>query len=423
MIVTILSAVGAFMLKSKYESSTTILVQREEILNPLIRFEMAITAASEDRLRTFNEIIYSNTTIQKLIDSLRFSSAATTNEKGEELVKTVRRNVTTERRGSDSFRISYLDTDPVRAQKAASLLANLFITTILRVAQQRDDQAVQFFENKLEELHQKFEASQKQVVNLLQQRMNTMPVESRGMYNRLEEVEKQISDIDSRANIYNQALDILKTLPTALQTESGKQRLYDLARYDIPLTVDLRPLLIKYDDYLRRYTPKYPEVEKLEKQIEELLDQVRSGVQSEFPKLEPKRSALEQRRTALIDNIRESSVNERVGDEKESDYGMYRKLYDDMKVKLEQAKTSRDLGSTGANQFIIIDPALVPFQASKPNKRMIVLGGFGLGIFLGLLVAILRELLDTTIRAPRDIEQYNKPVIAFITSGQKERLT
>ena len=61
---------GAFMMSNKYESFTTILVQRDEILNPLISYQMAIAMASEDRLRTFAEIINSHTTIKKLRDSL-----------------------------------------------------------------------------------------------------------------------------------------------------------------------------------------------------------------------------------------------------------------------------------------------------------------------------------------------------------------
>ena len=192
-------------------------------------------------------------------------------------------------------------------------------------------------------------------------------------------------------------------------------------RYDIPLIADFRPLLAKYDDYLRRYTRKYPEVEKLETEIIELLDRMRSAVESEISKFPPRRLELEERRTELVDNIRQSSVNARVDQDKESDYTIYRKLYDDMKVKLEQANTTRDLGSTGANQFIIIiDPARVPSQPSKPSRQLIVLGGFGLGIFLGFLTAILREMLDTTIRGPRDIESYQKPVIAFIEDGHSK---
>ncbi len=57
--VIILSIIGAYTLPRRYVSTTKILVQRDETLNPLVSFSMAVTLASEDRLRTFNEIIFS----------------------------------------------------------------------------------------------------------------------------------------------------------------------------------------------------------------------------------------------------------------------------------------------------------------------------------------------------------------------------
>jgi uncharacterized protein involved in exopolysaccharide biosynthesis len=383
---------------------------------------MAVTMASEDRLRTFNEIIYSRTTIQRLIDSIGLAKKETAEKDRQSLIDAVQKNITIERRGSDSFRISYLDTDPTRAQHAASSLSTLFIETILHVEGQRNEQAVEFFEKKLEDLHQKFEFSQKEVVSQLQQHVNTAPAENRAVYTQLETAEKEINDVDTRVKIYQQSLLVLRTFPDALHTETGKQSLYDLQRSDLPYIQDLRLLLGRYDDFLRRYTPKYPEVVKLEQQILDLIERMRNGVESELAKQQPLRLDLERRRAQLVDNIRQSSVSARVDEDKESDYGIYRKLYDEMKVKLEQAKTSRDLGSKGANQFIIIDPALIPTAPSKPNRFSIMLSGLALGLFIGFLSVIIRELLDTTIRLPKDIEIYQKPVIAFISEGNEKRL-
>ena len=89
-----------------------------------------------------------------------------------------------------------------------------------------------------------------------------------------------------------------------------------------------------------------------------------------------------------------------------------------MKVKLEQAITARDLGTASASQFIVIDPALLPTKPTKPNRPQLVLAGLAVGLFLGFVTVLLKELLDTTVRTPRDIEVYQKPVIAFITDGQ-----
>lgn len=414
----LLSAVGAFLLPNKYESSTTILVQRDEIRNAtLVGYEMAVTMASEDRLRTFNEIIYSRPTLDHLMDSLYLVERDATETNRQEMTETIKRKITTERRGSDTFRISYVDTDPIRAQKAAALLSDLFIQTIVRLEGQRNELAVQFFVKKLEELRVKFEISQKQLVASLQLRINTMPTESRALYQQLENIELKINDIDAKTKANEENLKLLKTFPEAFQTESGKQSLFNLERSSGLFSVDFKILLNRYDDYSHRYTPKYPEVEKLEAQIIEIIERIRADVETEIAKQQPQRSSYEQRRAQLIDEIKQSSVSLRVDEDKESDYSIYRKLYDDMKVKLEQAQTSRDLGIKGANQFIIIDPAYAPARPSKPNRILLIVGGFCIGLFMGFVIVIVKEMLDTTIRSPRDIEVYQKPVIAFITEG------
>ncbi len=80
-------------------------------------------------------------------------------------VDAVSHNITVERMGGDSFRITYLDTDPVRAQRAAALLTDLFINTVVSVEGQRNELAAQFYEKKLQDIRQKFEDSQKEVLS------------------------------------------------------------------------------------------------------------------------------------------------------------------------------------------------------------------------------------------------------------------
>jgi len=122
----------------------------------------------------------------------------------------------------------------------------------------------------------------------------------------------------------------------------------------------------------------------------------------------------------LVDNLKQSSINQTVNENVQGDYEMYKKLYDEMKLKLEQAQTARDLGQKGASQFVIIDPAQAPTSPSKPNRIQLILGGFGLGLFIGFISVVLKEMLDTTLRRARDIEIYRKPVIAFITEGNEQ---
>src|SRR5262245_11135736 len=103
LIVLLIRTLGALLLHKKYESSNTIVVQRDEILNPLVNYTMAVSIASEDRLKTFNEIVYSNASIQRLIDSLNLDSGVRPGKEMEDLIKAIKRNIETDRPGSATF--------------------------------------------------------------------------------------------------------------------------------------------------------------------------------------------------------------------------------------------------------------------------------------------------------------------------------
>lgn len=418
LIVTVLATCGALLLPRKYESETTVLVQRDEILNPLVSYSMAVTMASEDRLRDFNEIVFSETTINTLIDTLGYARDAHAPAERQELIKELRKDIKTELRGAGSFVINVSDTDPIRAQKAANLLLQLFIRTRLAVENRQNELTVEFFEKKLDDLRQKFEMSQKEVVTDLKSRLYDEPTESRLLTTQIESSEKDLSDLDDQIRKDRREQSVLRSFPDAFRTDQGKQSLFDLLHEDLPFAGELRPLLEKYDDLTHRYQSKYPDVQKLEGQIVELLGRMRSGVDAEVARLQQRRWEIERTRSGAVDRARQATVHKEENQDKESNYGIYQKLYDDMKVKLEQARTARDLGSRGAAQFVVIDPPLVPAKPAKPNRPLIILAGIGCGCLLGFIAVAAGELLDNRIRDSRDMEAFQKRVIAFLPNGR-----
>jgi uncharacterized protein involved in exopolysaccharide biosynthesis len=172
--------------------------------------------------------------------------------------------------------------------------------------------------------------------------------------------------------------------------------------------------MVQYDDVTARYTSIYPEVGKIENQILEILRKMRAAVQSDVSAMTGELNDLKNAKTEATNELMKYSVNENIDTDKKSNYSLYQRLYEDMKSKLEQAKTTRELGKNAANTFIIIDPARVPAKPSKPNKPMIVGAGVFFGLFLGLASALVAEMLDSRIRSPRDLHMYKIPVIAML---------
>ncbi len=402
----------AWILPPKYQASITILVEQEETLNPMVRFNLAVALASEDRLRSFNEIIYSRSAMSALIDSLGLASDDLSLRERQELIREVRANIGTSLRASDSFSITYTGSNPERVRRAVSILSDYFIKTKLQLEHKRNNQTVEFFQDKLAELAEVVEEREREMVKRLEQDVNSTPREMQGLQLELNRIAGQIDEVTPEIESIRNKLHVLR----AVNNDSRSlDALYELNLSSITSGDKMEALLNDYNDYNRRYTDSYPRVHELKSKIHELAGLMIHELEAELFNRQGQRSFLERQYNELTTRIQQSTLVERRTRQTQLDADIYRGLYDEMKIKLEQAKTTRDLGKNAKEQFVVIDPPVTPQEPSEPNRVMLVGGGLGLGLFLGLVAAVIAELLDTTIRRPQDLEKFNKPVVAFIS--------
>lgn len=420
-LLTLMSIGGSYLLPKLYEVNTVILYQRNDVATPLLGLEFTSNMGAEDRIRMYREILLSRSVLDKLIDSLGWRKDIKSEQQLQVIFTSIAKRIEIANRSSNTFVIGFSDRDPYVAQQTVKILTSLLIETVSKVQTQQNENAVAFFEGKLKEIKEKLDENQRKLMAVIGNRVSSLPEQGRTQYLQIENIDRQINQIENQIAIYQQSLQTLQKVTQHLNISKDKEELYNLARNDIPFAQDLNALLKKYDEMLLRYTSEYPEVKKIENQIIPLLQRIKNSIDSDLIKKQSLKNEQEKIRQQLIDNMRDSYVSLRLNGEQESDYNLYKKLYEDMKVKLEQARTTRDLGYTTANQFVILDPPILPTKPTKPKKTQIVIAGFGLGIFLGLLFVIIRELLDTTIRTPRDIEIFQKPIIAYLTDGKEEK--
>ncbi len=419
-LVTILCIAGAKMLPKQYESTTTIWVQPDQILNPLVSYQIAAQLATTDRLETLMDVLYGRKTIEAVIDSVGLGIGIPQGAALDDLVEDVRRNIKTARKGTDSFTLSYMDTDPVRAQRIVSCLAQTFIETQVEGESRRNAQTVEFFERKLRDYQAKFETTQKEMVGLLTQRMREQPDGSGELNVRLEDIDRHIQHADEKLKADQDALTKLDRFPEGLHTDEGRRALADLRMTDLPFSDELRAVSQHYDEVTAKYTPLYPEVEKTEGQFLGILSKMRTAVETDQSSLAAQREELRASRQKTIEEMMKTSIDQQEDAGSKSNYNLYQKLYEDMKTKLEQAKITQDLGKTAEDAFVILEAPRVPARPSKPNQTLIVAGGGIFGIILGIGVALIAEFLDTRMRTLRDLEVYQLPVIALLPDAGSE---
>jgi uncharacterized protein involved in exopolysaccharide biosynthesis len=92
----------------------------------------------------------------------------------------------------------------------------------------------------------------------------------------------------------------------------------------------------------------------------------------------------------------------------ESNYELYL-------TKFEEARISEAMDQQKIANVRVIEPAAPPFKPIKPKKRLIVLIGGFLGLFLGVGMAFLIEFIDPVFRTREDIDQFlGLPVLAVL---------
>ena len=98
------------------------------------------------------------------------------------------------------------------------------------------------------------------------------------------------------------------------------------------------------------------------------------------------------------------------------DYQLAKANYEDMSKRKETSETSSNLEERKAGENLeTLDPASLPEQAAEPNRLLIAGAGTGLGLFLGVFMAGVKEMKDTSLKNLKDVRAYtNLPVLSSI---------
>ena len=412
----IAALVAIYFIEPKYQSTTTILVQKDETLNPLVLYEIAVHIANEDRIQSLNEIIYSRSTMEILIDSLKLDSGIKSEAEKQLLITNTQRNIDTRLRASDAFEISYFDTDPVRAQNGAELLANHFITSKLRMESRRHEETVKFFSNKLAELEEIVESQRDQSVFATSNRMRDMPNNSEALQDRLQRINAQMDVLDWQLLKEEEKLAIITSFQEETNVNDGINHLYKLELTDMQFGNELLTLLNEYDNIRQQFTESYPRLKTLAVQIKQVADRMPPTLTTNIQRLNSQVRDLDLQKQRVVGDMQQFYVATQRASSQQSDFSIYEGLQAEMRVKVEQAKMTRDIGMQAADQFLVLDAAIVPEKPVSPNKLLILGIGLVIGIIMGIVASAMAEVMDTTIRDETDMP-FDKPIIAYITSG------
>ena len=307
-------------------------------------------------------------------------------------------------RSSRLVRIHFDSPDPKLAADALNALAQNFIAVNLERRFDASSYAKTFLEEKLAQTKAKLEDSERALVEF--QRA------------------QQIINVDEKQNVLAQTLSAYNQAAS----KSGEERLRAEALYQefrehpesTPQMLENRSVValkeerskrqIEFQDLLRIYKPAFPKmqqlqatIEELDKKIKEEVEVVRRSIEGQYKVALQQESnisgKLEAAKKAVLD-LQDRSIRYNI---LKRGVDTNRSLYDGLLQRLKEVGVEAGVVT---NNVTVVDPALVPGGAYKPNLSSNLNFAAVIGIILGIALAFFLEYLDDTLRHPEDIERF-----------------
>jgi polysaccharide chain length determinant protein (PEP-CTERM system associated) len=434
-----------------YRATTLVSISPQRVPESFVR--PTITSTINDRLQSIKQEITSRTRLETLITDYKLYPKVVKKAPMEEVVEYMRRNIQvdlpTNQKEKNFFYISYDGNNPWLVAQITNKLASMFIEENLKFREQQAQGTSDFLENELTVNRNKLQEHEKRLSDFKRQHINELP-ENRDsniqILNQLQQqnlrvsenlkaaedrrilLQQQLADLQMQANGTDSKLNQRERAATATGGISRPVLYVGPERQQV---LQLKAQLVELE---AKYTGKHPDIISTRKKIAELesrtehtpappsaVGPVKSdGGQSAFyyeerknqllaAEMDIKRLKKEEEKVrnqiALYQSRVESSpIRELALNSINQDYSNLKENYNTLLRKYGEAQQAENLERRQkGEQFRIIDPALVPEKAIKPNLGKVFMVGLIGSLFLGFGLVFLREQMDRSFWDAEDL--------------------
>lgn len=444
LVFSIASAV-ALMLPSVYKSTSTILIEGQEIPTDFVM--ETVTSYVEQRLQTINQRIMTTTNLLDIINRFDLYHDLRDRLTTNELVKKMREDVVMEPISAEvidkrtgrpteatiAFTLSYEGkASPRVIQRVADRVTSLFLEENLKDRVRQVKETSEFLEDEKNRVRQEMIEVENKLADFKEKHINSLPellqVNIQGLSNTEREIERLGEQLRSLKEREGYLQTQLANIPEDVEN-SDKLRVEELEAHLVQLET-------KYSDH-------YPDVIKTKAQInamkQKMQDRQASGngviddgrsdnpafvtlasqlasTKSEIASLGNHMKDLDKRKKMYQARIEDTPRVEQEYTAMLGDRDNIKTKFNDLTQKVMEAKVAQGLeNEQKGERFTLIDPARLPEKPFKPNRLAIALIGLVLGIGAGVGFASLREFSDSAIHNAIDISKISSiPVLVSV---------
>jgi polysaccharide biosynthesis transport protein len=414
---SIISIAVAFRLPNRYTSEAILVVVQPEVSQRYVTQDTAVTIA--DAANALTREILSRPRLIAVIEEFGLYSKEKTSLTREELVDRMRRDVDMEpldlaplKGEFSTFKIAFTADNPQLAKQVASRLASLFIEENFKTRGTQAASTSNFLAEQLEAAKQKVAEQEQRLTDFKMRNLGQLP-------------EQQGANLGNMADLRIQ----LQTIGASL-TRTQQQR----EQMESSINGNLARLQSEKAVLLSRYTPRHPEVAKKDLEIAKTQALISSLKTGKFEAESSQGSASPDDATAaklkrqvediVIETQNLSNEERRVNAEiakyqvrlnltpvREQelsaimrDADVSKANYTDLLRQQQQSQLTTKVEERQEGQhFRLAEAPTMPKRPSSPNRAKISLSGIGIGLLLGLAVALFLEFRDRSFHTEKGL--------------------
>ena len=423
----------------QFTSSTTILVENSNIIEPLMEGR-AVPTGVVDRAAIAREVAFSRRVMNQILAAGGWLVDDPSPIERERLINGIidRTEITNPRENLNLIQISYTDNDPIRAFTITRKYAELIMRESSLAKRVESRKAYEFIDSQVGEYRKMLADSEQKLADYRRANPDARPGSEEEVSRRIAELRNEIDR--SRMDLVDQG-----SQAGAMQAHLSREATFGPAgARNSEVRSRLIALQSERDALSAKYTDQHPDMLRVQQQIADLQRQLRGGggssaaaVSAGSTAYDPAYSDIrtrmaEARSRSAASASRVALGRELLAEELERsnriaasagalgtltrDFEVNRNLYQDLLDRRENARLSMNLDAqSGGLKFRIQEPAAIPLQATGLRLMHVAVAGLVLAIAIPLVLLLGWVKYDPRVRSPVQIEQMaGLPVLGSI---------
>ncbi len=427
-----------------YEASTSILLQqipegKETFLTP-----WEYTGVRDNFIQNQSQILKSRTNLKLVIDRMKenYNDENLPIFKNPDPITFLAYNIIVKPiERTDIVNILVHSTSPGEAAVIANTVAENLLVQSRKTARSEVTEIRKFLEDQIKIVENNLKNSADSLRFFKENnKVFALSTEAQALFSKLSTFDKEFNEANANYLTKKKTFTFLKNK----YQQNQKNIITDITETKSPVILNLREKLIKletdYSNYLLQgLSDSHAKMQRIKTLINDTKNHLREEakklmasnaektdlltqnqkITEEIASLEVEIVAFEAKQSAIakIRNTYEHQFSKLPSKELklaqlERAYKINDNIYEMLMEKYEEAKIT-EAGQLG--NVKIIDKAFVPSFPIKPNKKKNILFALLVGIGIGLVFTVFTEYLDTSIKEPKDIEEFvGEPTLGVI---------